>query len=87
MSPGSRGWTGCARSGGGKEGNAVMDEHRIRHRAYEIWEQEGRPEGRRAEHWERACRELQDEEERAGRNARETGGNPAHAPADSGAGI
>lgn len=35
-----------------------MDEHRIRQRAYDIWEQEGRPEGRHAEHWERACREL-----------------------------
>ncbi len=35
-----------------------MDENRIRQRAYEIWEQEGRPEGRHAENWERACREL-----------------------------
>ncbi|TWA74367.1 DUF2934 family protein [Azospirillum brasilense] len=63
-----------------------MDEHRIRHRAYEIWEQEGRPEGRRAEHWERACRELQEEDERA----KEEGSEPqglAQAPADTGAGI
>ncbi|MBK3797769.1 DUF2934 domain-containing protein [Azospirillum brasilense] len=63
-----------------------MDEHRIRHRAYEIWEQEGRPEGRRAEHWERACRELQEEDERA----KEQGSEPrdlARASADSGAGI
>ncbi|WP_448206624.1 DUF2934 domain-containing protein [Azospirillum sp. sgz302134] len=36
-----------------------MDEHRIRERAYEIWEREGRPEGRHAEHWDQACRELQ----------------------------
>ena len=35
-----------------------MDENRIRQRAYEIWEQEGRPEGRHAENWERARREL-----------------------------
>ena len=35
-----------------------MDENRIRQRAYEIWEQEGRPEGRHADNWERACREL-----------------------------
>ncbi|PNR00442.1 hypothetical protein C1S70_03320 (plasmid) [Azospirillum argentinense] len=63
-----------------------MDEHRIRHRAYEIWEQDGRPEGRRAEHWERACRELQEEDERA----KEQGSEPrdlARASADSGAGI
>ncbi|QCN96834.1 MULTISPECIES: DUF2934 domain-containing protein [Azospirillum] len=63
-----------------------MDEHRIRHRAYEIWEREGRPEGRRAEHWERACRELRDEDERA----KEEGAAPrdlARASADSGAGI
>jgi len=63
-----------------------MDEHRIRHRAYEIWEQEGRPEGRRAEHWERACRELQEEDERA----KEQGPKPrdhARASADSGADI
>ncbi|WP_454016750.1 DUF2934 domain-containing protein [Azospirillum sp. Marseille-Q6669] len=63
-----------------------MDEHRIRHRAYEIWEQEGRPEGRRAEHWERACRELQEEDERA----KEKDSEPrdlAQASADTGAGI
>jgi hypothetical protein len=29
------------------------DEH-IRHKAYEIWESEGRPEGRHDEHWRRA---------------------------------
>jgi Protein of unknown function (DUF2934) len=29
-------------------------EKRIRERAYRIWEEEGRPEGRSAEHWERA---------------------------------
>jgi hypothetical protein len=29
-------------------------EQRIRARAYEIWEEEGRPEGREREHWERA---------------------------------
>jgi hypothetical protein len=36
-----------------------MDDHeeRLRHRAYRIWEQEGRPEGRANDHWEMA-REL-----------------------------
>ena len=40
------------------EGENAMDDNRIRERAYEIWEQEGRPEGRHAEHWERACRDC-----------------------------
>jgi hypothetical protein len=31
----------------------------IRQRAYEIWEAEGRPEGRQHEHWEQAMRELE----------------------------
>ena len=29
-------------------------EQRIRERAYKIWEDEGRPEGREAEHWDLA---------------------------------
>jgi hypothetical protein len=31
---------------------------RIRERAYAIWEQTGRPEGRERQHWEQAAREL-----------------------------
>jgi len=31
---------------------------RIRRRAHEIWEREGRPHGKDAEHWERAQREV-----------------------------
>lgn len=34
-----------------------MDE-RIRARAYEIWEREGRPDGREHEHWDQARREI-----------------------------
>src|SRR3712207_3636848 len=37
---------------------ASVDEERIRIRAHEIWENEGRPQGRDREHWEQACREL-----------------------------
>jgi hypothetical protein len=33
-------------------------EERVQVRAYEIWEREGRPEGRAQEHWDQACREL-----------------------------
>ncbi len=37
-------------------------EEKIRQRAYELWEAEGRPEGRQAEHWQRAAREIEAEE-------------------------
>jgi hypothetical protein len=33
-------------------------ERRIRDRAYAIWEEEGCPEGRDAEHWMKACEEV-----------------------------
>lgn len=32
-----------------------------RARAYEIWEQEGKPEGKEAEHWAQASREISDD--------------------------
>jgi hypothetical protein len=41
------------------------DEDRIRSRAYEIWEREGRPEGGHERHWHQAKKELEDE----GRNS------------------
>ncbi|MGG7600359.1 DUF2934 domain-containing protein [Pseudomonas sp. B21-023] len=31
-----------------------VDEKRIREFAYQIWESEGKPEGREAEHWDKA---------------------------------
>jgi len=40
-----------------------MDDKRdaeIRHRAHQIWENEGKPEGKEADHWDRAAREVQD---------------------------
>lgn len=33
-------------------------ENRIRRRAYQIWEREGRPEGRESDHWELASEEI-----------------------------
>jgi hypothetical protein len=39
----------------------VMDmtvEDQIRQRAYEIWDREGRPDGKQEEHWTRACQEI-----------------------------
>ena len=38
---------------------------RIRRRAHEIWEQEGRPEGLAAQHWDRAAQELEGEASQA----------------------
>lgn len=46
---------------------ATIDEDdRIRARAYAIWEEEGWPDGRHLEHWERACREIERENREAG---------------------
>ena len=36
-------------------------QERIRQRAHEIWESEGRPQGRDADHWSRAEQELKNE--------------------------
>lgn len=37
-------------------------EEKIRQRAYQIWEAEGRPDGKQDEHWQRAAREIEAEE-------------------------
>ncbi len=33
-------------------------EKKVRDRAYRIWEEEGRPEGRAVQHWQRALKEV-----------------------------
>jgi hypothetical protein len=38
----------------------ISQEEQIRHRAYEIWELEGRPDGRAHEHWAQAMSECAD---------------------------
>lgn len=38
--------------------DAVTHEAAIRQRAYAIWEEEGRPQGREWDHWERASQEI-----------------------------
>jgi hypothetical protein len=46
-------------------------EQRIRERAHEIWEREGRPDGRAQQHWDLASQEIDGEEERlTGRSER-----------------
>ena len=42
-----------------------FDEMQIRLRAYAIWEEEGRPAGCEAAHWERAVREMAGNENQA----------------------
>jgi hypothetical protein len=37
-------------------------EHRIRERAYFIWKEEGKPEGRHLDHWERARAHIEEED-------------------------
>ena len=51
---------------------------RVRQRAHELWELEGRPELRQDEHWARACRELQKEE----KSGTDTTANRAKAGSD-----
>ncbi|AWK86711.1 DUF2934 domain-containing protein [Azospirillum thermophilum] len=54
-------------------------ETRIRQRAYEIWEREGRPEGRRQDHWELAREEIAIEDNYRGTLKP----NPSHGPDDT----
>ncbi len=42
----------------GRRKRFLLREDRIRRRAYEIWEREGRPDGRASEHWYRAAGEF-----------------------------
>ena len=54
----------------------MPDEERIRRRAHEIWEREGRPEGRHEEHWARARREVEAEEGGSPPGAAKSDGSP-----------
>lgn len=54
-------------------------EDRIRRRAYQIWEREGRPEGREADHWALAREEIAIEDNYAGTLRP----NPSHGPDDT----
>ncbi|WP_119677352.1 DUF2934 domain-containing protein [Indioceanicola profundi] len=53
-------------------------EDRIRQKAHDIWEREGRPEGREREHWDMAS-ELIAQHDNA---AMTRGPNPSHGPDD-----
>lgn len=50
-----------------KEDDMDQDhQERIRQRAHEIWESEGRPEGRDSDHWSQAEQELRDQSDSGG---------------------
>lgn len=60
----------------------MPDEKNLRERAYTIWEQDGRPDGRHADHWNRAHDELsQDVVDQLGEGTIEPDGQPAAGPA------
>ena len=56
-------------------------EERIRQRAHEIWEREGRPEGREQQHWYQALEEIMVEEEGSLSSAGEEDPEPISIPA------
>jgi hypothetical protein len=57
----------------------LPDDEQIRQRAYEIWEREGRPEGREADHWRMAAEELS--AQRAGADTQEVPATRVRGPA------
>jgi hypothetical protein len=46
-------------------GNEEKNDEKRRERAYRIWEEEGRPEGRHLDHWQRAEDQHEDTEREA----------------------
>jgi hypothetical protein len=61
-------------------------EQRIRERAYEIWENEGYPEGRGDDHWQQACAEYRDAQAEAQAGSGSAIGAGDDRPADEAAG-
>jgi hypothetical protein len=53
-------------------------DQRVKERAYELWENEGRPSGRHDDHWDRARREIDDEDRGRGSGVEAP---PAESPA------
>ncbi len=41
---------------------AKRNDERVRVRAYELWEKDGRPHGRNDEYWEEALRQIQEQD-------------------------
>jgi len=62
------------------------DENSIRDRAYQIWQREGRPEGRDHIHWQMAVEQLTAEEGEGHGAARPSGGEAGEAGERGGSG-
>jgi hypothetical protein len=62
-------------------------EQRIRERAYEIWENEGCPQGRGDDHWQQACAEYRDAQAEAQAGSGSGIGTGEDRPADEAAGT
>jgi len=50
-------------------------ENRVRQRAHEIWEHEGRTDGQEQEHWARAERDIQQQDDKLGSEQQQSGGD------------
>ena len=59
---------------------ATDRQERIRHRAHEIWEKQGRPHGADYQHWDQATREI-DAEDAAKKPAAKAGASKPAKPA------
>ena len=51
-------------------------EERIRAKAHDLWEADGRPEGRDREHWEQAAKLVEEEERQAAKDAADPQSKP-----------
>lgn len=56
---------------------ATDRQERIRHRAHEIWEKQGRPHGADYQHWDQATREIDAEDVAAKKPAAKAAPKPA----------
>ena len=65
----------------GTDSMAESRDERIRRRAYEIWDREGRSHGRHEDHWHQAAVEI-DAEDRKGAASEPAETAAAHAPAE-----
>lgn len=63
-----------------RNGDIAMDDQ-IRERAFEIWEQEGRPDGRHEQHWQMASDELRQRGSSEGPTTPSGGTVPGNSPA------
>ncbi len=59
-------------------GNKEQNDEKRRERAYRIWEEEGRPEGRHLDHWQRAEEQHEETEREADKSVSSEGRPSRH---------